>query len=453
MNFRTKSVSTLLICGLAPVIVGDAFGWSLWLRILVPTTVLSGVALLLVLNHSGPARRNGSQFEEDPPTVPETPAEPPYREFYLSEVMLPSSMADYDFIFSATVWWRPAQGYSRTSDSYLPNLARASILNRARAITGQEHPSRSEFVRYLLDGALGSPGLDESASVTALATDARLDLAHADRERLQEIAGLRKAEQAWEQQRQYERNKRAYLGDEVLKTPGSAVVWWLARHDDEVEKAVEMIGPLAQIAAAANDTEVPELFQHLVAPADVPIGNCDYPEHHGQAGIYFSPGTGNPGTGDKAVDHLSGWLDECGLAEGSDERAVFAHRIARLQESASRSATADRSGQGFTDQASDPSSDRPSEADGEFATGSSLPTDPAATENIADVGPDSEYDSGGVQEEKQEEKKEEEREDPGEPGIYDSTGLLGGTGSPADRPDASSTETGREWWDQTRDGK
>ena len=45
----------------------------------------------------------------------------------------------------------------------------------------------------------------------------------------------------------------------MLTSTGSAVVWWLARHEDEMEKAVDMVGPLAQITAAANDEEVPEL--------------------------------------------------------------------------------------------------------------------------------------------------------------------------------------------------
>lgn len=53
------------------------------------------------------------------------------------------------------------------------------------------------------------------------------------------------------------------------QSAGSAVVWWLARHENKIEKAVDMIGPLAQIAAAANDEEVPELFRHLLVP---PVG-------------------------------------------------------------------------------------------------------------------------------------------------------------------------------------
>jgi hypothetical protein len=56
----------------------------------------------------------------------------------------------------------------------------------------------------------------------------------------------------WEHQRKYEQNKRAYLGRDVLKDPGSAVVWWLARNDDHVEKTVQAIGLLAQLSSAAT---------------------------------------------------------------------------------------------------------------------------------------------------------------------------------------------------------
>ncbi|GGV66065.1 hypothetical protein GCM10010294_19140 [Streptomyces griseoloalbus] len=102
-----------------------------------------------------------------------------------------------------------------------------------------------------------------------MAADVTLALAPADRERLRKLKDLRKDEEVWEYERQHERNKRRYLGDDVLKSVGTAVVWWLARHENEIEKAVDMIGPLARIAAAANGEEVPELFRHLLVP---PVG-------------------------------------------------------------------------------------------------------------------------------------------------------------------------------------
>ncbi|MFG2228086.1 hypothetical protein [Streptomyces sp. NPDC048644] len=361
MNSRTKSALIFLVCGLIPLVVGGSLGWSLWLLVLVPTTAVSGVALLLVVNNSGARPDAAGRSGEEPVTVPVTPAEPPYRETQLRDVPLPSSMAGYDFLFSATVWWRLLREQPGAADGQLSSLAAAAILDRARAITRQEDPGRSDFVRYLLEGALAAPGFDASARVTALAAHVTLVLAPADRDRLQELATLRKAEEAWEHQRQYERNKRAYLGDEVLRTPGSAVVWWLARHDDEVEKAVEMIGPLAQISAAANDAEVPEPFRRWVSPAGGlegadPLGGWDHPDRAGE-----SPATSllqEPADpGDVMVGHLSTLLDDLGLVEHSDERTVLVHRIARSLEAASRSDAAQRIREDLLTQRSDAGDD------------------------------------------------------------------------------------------------
>ncbi|MFJ8847627.1 hypothetical protein ACIRFF_32535 [Streptomyces cyaneofuscatus] len=100
---------------------------------------------------------------------------------------------------------------------------------------------------------MGVPLSDRSGRVKAPAADVTLPLAPADRERLRKLNDLRKDEELWEYERQHERNKRRHLGDDVLKSAGSAVVWWLARHENEIEKAVDMTGPLAQIVSAANE--------------------------------------------------------------------------------------------------------------------------------------------------------------------------------------------------------
>lgn len=358
MNFRSKDLLILLICGLVPIAVGGVLGWSVWLWLLLSVTIASGAALLLMVWSSfggppafGAAPVQEAVQEEEPPT------EPAYQETRLQSVPLPSAATDYDFLFSATVCWRPMPDLLTPSSTNLAGLASAAVLDRARAITSQEYPRSSDFTRYLLEGALGVAAQDGSALVIAMATNVTLTLAPADQERLRELASLRKAEEAWEHQRQYERNRRAYLGDEVLSSTGSAVVWWLARHDDEIEKAVEMIGPLAQISAAANDSEVPKLFQHLVSQpvgpeAADPLGGLGHPESDGEPWYAHAPapGTapGTPGTDDHLVSHLSGLLDELGLADGSDEQAVLVHRMIRTMEAAGRTEEAERVRQHFT---------------------------------------------------------------------------------------------------------
>jgi hypothetical protein len=151
---------------------------------------------------------------------------------------------------------------------------------------------------------------------------------------------LRKDEEVWEHERQHERNKRHYLGDDVLKSAGSAVVWWLARHENEIERAVDMIGPLAQIAAAAKDEEVPELFQHLlVSPAgarsEATVGGPLW-DGHGQGGATF---------GDEeevgVSDRLQLLLAEVGLKPDMDEYTVFVHRVMRSLEAAGLHEAAD----------------------------------------------------------------------------------------------------------------
>ncbi|WP_059010454.1 hypothetical protein [Streptomyces specialis] len=338
----------LLVCGLTPIVLGGVLGWPVLLWVLVSLTVISGIGLILMwMDGSGGAARAGQRSADEPYVVPDSPAEPPYRELPVHNVTLPSSLPDYDFVFSASVWWRPAPDNADASYPNLAGLAAAAILDRAQGITRQEHPSRWEFSRYLLDGALSVPLPDGLGLVTALASNVRLTLAPADQERLQEYASLRKEEEAWERQCQLERNKRAYLGDEVLKSTGSAVVWWMSRHDDEIQKAVELIGPLAQITAAANDTEVPEMFRHLVVqhagPGTAgPFGDFDRSGANGEP--WFSAGS-DPGQAepdDTLFEHISGLMDDLGFAHGSDERRVFMHRMARSAEAAGRRAAAER---------------------------------------------------------------------------------------------------------------
>jgi hypothetical protein len=86
-----------------------------------------------------------------------------------------------------------------------------------------------------------------------------LRLSEDDEVRLRTMTQLRKQEQVWDAERAVERTMRAYLRDEVLESPGSAIVWWLARHPDQVEDSARLIGPLAQLSAAARGTPVHEL--------------------------------------------------------------------------------------------------------------------------------------------------------------------------------------------------
>lgn len=98
----------------------------------------------------------------------------------------------------------------------------------------------------------------------AMTEDVRPTLHQHDQERLDGLAGVRKDQAVWEHQRKYERSTHKYLGEDVLKDTGSAVVWWLAKNDEQVERTVEDLGMLARLTSAVNDTDVPERLRALI---------------------------------------------------------------------------------------------------------------------------------------------------------------------------------------------
>ncbi|MEV7519755.1 hypothetical protein [Streptomyces sp. NPDC091371] len=247
---------------------------------------------------------------------------------------MPSMLPDYDFLFSASVSWRPAVTEGDVPHGNRAGLAAASVLRRTQELTRREHPERYGSVQYTLEEKLGTHTLDDTATLVVMVTDVMLTLAPEDRDRLRKLAGLRKEEDTWEQERQYERSKRRYLADEILETPGSAVVWWLARHDHDIEGAVDLLGPLAQLSAAANNTEVAELFRHLVEGLPHP-GPTSRPED-------TLPRDHPHDEPLDTVARMEQLLDGLGLAEPSAERSAFLHRLLLWLAAADRREDADR---------------------------------------------------------------------------------------------------------------
>ncbi|MEV7509522.1 hypothetical protein AB0O57_16380 [Streptomyces sp. NPDC091201] len=324
MKHRSAGLLFVAVCGIAPVALGNLLHWSAWLWGFLSVVTASGSLLLMMTVLSGdPASRQPAEAEPPAP-----PTEQPYQETRVVDAVLPSATDGYDFLFSATVWWQPTPEHPRPSEGASPAVAVSSVVSRALEVVRQEEPGRASFARYRLEGELGIPALDRSRRVKALAADVTLTLSPSDRERLRKLNDLRKDEEIWEYERQHERNKRRYLGDDVLKSAGSAVVWWLARHEDEIERAVDMIGPLARISAAANDTEVPELFRHLLVPpvgtpADVAAGQPSRGRGDG------SEEMSDPEQGLGVSDRLRLLLAVAGLKPDMDGHTVFVHRVMR----------------------------------------------------------------------------------------------------------------------------
>lgn len=328
MRHRLSRLLFVALCGLAPAVLGNLLHWSAWLWGFMSMVTTSG-SLLLVITVLSSGRASADSYESAESELPAAPVEQPYQETRVIDAVLPSATDGYDFLFSATVWWKPVPDHAGRSDDASPALAAASVVRRAREVVRHEEPGRASFAQYLLDGALGVPLPDRNERVKARAADVTLTLAPADRERLRKLNDLRKDEEVWEYERQHERNKRRYLGDDVLKSAGSAVVWWLARHENEIEKAVHMIGPLAQIAAAANDEEVPELFRHLLVPpvgarSEATVGRPLWDESDlGGKTFGREEGVGVP-------DRLRLLLTAAGLKADMDGYTVFVHRVMRF---------------------------------------------------------------------------------------------------------------------------
>jgi hypothetical protein len=249
-----------VILALLILIVGLVTRWPLWAWPLSVAALAAYVTASLVRG-----RRQRPVIPSERQLEPDLPIAPVERwECVVRDVALPSLSDDYDFLFSATIRWLPGEPPSNSPTVNTGGLAVHAVLERARQITQTSSPHRSSLVRHRLNGELATMLPDVSGRVVAMAENVVLRLEEADRERLEKLATVRKDEAVWEHERKWEQNKRAYLGDDVLRTPGSAVVWWLAKNDERIDKTVSDIGLLAELASAAHDQPVPADFRRFV---------------------------------------------------------------------------------------------------------------------------------------------------------------------------------------------
>jgi hypothetical protein len=167
-----------------------------------------------------------------------------------------------------------------------------------------------------LAAALGTAEADLGTHVRAWATDIRLCVDDEDAGRIASLANLRKNALLWEHERGHEREMRRYLGDDVLTSTGSALVWWLARHTDRVEDAVALVGDLRHLSAVAQDRSAP-----------TPPPDARRPESATE-----ETGAATSTVGDEAGEGHSdaaGWAND--LFEPNDtNRLYFVHELARL---------------------------------------------------------------------------------------------------------------------------
>ncbi|MCQ8771139.1 hypothetical protein [Streptomyces telluris] len=322
---KTTTVFLTILCALLLTIVGLTQRWPAWtwptlavLLLVVPAAVFRVASL-----------RRGSMpvsFEEQ---LTASPVE--RTDCHVGQVALPSLWADYDFLFSATVRWYLIESPGKAPLLNPAGLASEAVLNRARAITKNREPGQASLVQHELSGALSHMCPDSTGHLQAMAENINLTLLEQDQERLSRLAKVRKDKAVWEHQRKYEQSKRQYLGEDVLKDTGSAVVWWLAKNDEHVERTVADLALIAQLTSAANDSDIPERLQNLLSQQSEGLADPELLEE--------SP---TPAPHERtAVDHLAGFFDAVGFLEGDVRRAMVAKQISGIIKQQNRYETAE----------------------------------------------------------------------------------------------------------------
>lgn len=326
-----------------PLLLGLSLGWPVWLwAILIVVLLIVPAAVAPRLRHRAQRKRLGELQAQQP--IPDHQPPPDQRPMavysaQIREVPLPSARPDYDFVLTAVVYWQAVVGQGAPHAN--PGaLAIDAIVLRAREAAASEQPDRYTLLQHHLNSALGTMLPDRSGRVLAWADQVLVDLSEVDLNRLRRLADVRKDEDVWEHERNHERNKRKYLGDEVLRTTGSAVVWWLSKDDGDLTRAVTAIGPLARLTAAANDQEVPELFRRLVEASEGTGQSPFSPMGSDGAGHPFGFDFVGDGTGQSVVDRLTRLMDALGLDDA--QRAQFADRAVNLVDATGNTAAADQ---------------------------------------------------------------------------------------------------------------
>ncbi|MEV4320072.1 hypothetical protein [Actinocrispum sp. NPDC049592] len=251
-------VVTIVVLALSLVVHGPVWMWA---AVMIAGDAIAALIAVNIVHRREQAelraiveQQKRAQIEEAEAQPPEPPA---HVQYPLSAIPLPSSETDYRVLLSATVCWRQTEPKNSTPHASPVDLAVNWILTRARELTVLEKPEDVKVVQHRLAVALGTPLAEPYGHVIAWAVDVKLVVSDEDERRLARLAELRKHERMWDQERRMEVSMRRYLSEDVLKDTGSAVVWWLARHTDQIEDSARMIGHLAQLTAAANSKDLP----------------------------------------------------------------------------------------------------------------------------------------------------------------------------------------------------
>ncbi|ANY08719.1 hypothetical protein [Pseudonocardia sp. HH130630-07] len=290
---------------LGPVLIGLAAGLSALGYLTVAALLLVGVAVGGWFWMRTPARPH--LYPDLPDPRPQVPVRQDRR--VVGPVEIPSDTADYTFRFSATVNWTGGEAVAHGDPAA---LAGEVVVERAAELSAGYSIADRDRAGTRLAATLGGHQTGGRGRMTVWATDVVLDVDEDDGKRIRELSRLRKDVQLWEHNRDHEIAHRRYLHDEVLRTPGSTLVWWLARHEEKVGEAVAQIDTFGRLSDAAQDR--------------APIAD---PDPDG------TPWLGDPGELRTGPDVDSAFLQARGLVlrhapeYGSDRQRMTADDIAR----------------------------------------------------------------------------------------------------------------------------
>ncbi|MGX7825838.1 hypothetical protein ACTG9Q_12160 [Actinokineospora sp. 24-640] len=225
------------------------------------------------------ARRAEAFQARQPMPAPQPAPEEARLEDTLTGIPVPSSEPDYQFLVSAKVRWAHTQnGRHPVGDPAA--LVKRMVLDRICAITATHAPGNPVLLQQELAADLSVRRLDTGGALLGWAEGITLTLSSEDSERLAKLAALRKEVLVWEHERRFEINKREYLGKDVLKSTGSAVVWRLAQDHRKIVETVDLIDTMTRLTAAANDDSVPSPLRKWVLEQP-PIDIREEPGHPG----------------------------------------------------------------------------------------------------------------------------------------------------------------------------
>jgi hypothetical protein len=285
---------------------------AIFIVLIIATRVQVLIALLMAVVAGGAvlaaaSRPSSSELSAaaTQPVLDTSDPPPQYQALPIVGVLLPSAHKGYPFAFSATVFWLPAAA----SVIEPAAIAVSEIARRAREITQRRDPREFVLVTHELGVLLADARPDPADRVYARAEGVQLQLSDDDQRRLGQLARLSKEEELWDHRRQHERSKRLYLGEDVLKDAGSAVVWWLARNDDQPAKVAENISVLTQLAHAANNVNGDLPGSEARAEREVP--------------------TAPPGGPQTSAEHFSASIDSLGPLD-DDARLMLTKQMASL---------------------------------------------------------------------------------------------------------------------------